>query len=664
MSLAFEKLKPVKVPDPRVALKTPKEYLFKQGGNVVTYKTLNANSIDNNSANFKCTPPNPNIIVSSLVYLEIDCTANAFCATRANPPAAVNGSASYFYNSTGTQQQICPRQFPISSVLKTVSLKINTDTTTVPLNDYIHALARFYADDEMRAYEMASCPCMPDMYQNYGDEKAYINGGAVTGLLLGDARSPFSKFGYNTNEQSRGAYLPTSVRYDNPTTIATYTFIEPLFVSPLSCGNYNQRGLSQIQTFDVDLTFDSNLGRMWSTIATADATSFNSRFYNPNATESWAINGQINDGRIHFIYITPQITYQLPDVLIYDYHQFDRFSKIYINGNSAAPGIGGYSVSTPWVVPASGQIQVISDNVQLSCIPNKIYIYARLSNDLRGPETTDTFYRIERVNIDFNGVSGILNSASSADLWRMSCDNGLRMGFDEWYYYSGGVLCIDPSKNMGLGSQQAAAMNGTYNFSYSVDLVNLNTLPQWKLTVYTVIDYAGIITLSNQQLVKQIGIVTPRDVLDSDEVKEGDASEIEKLSGSSMMTGIKSLYSNVRNVAKKAAPYIEKALPVVDKAADYLQEHPKLKTAIKTGVKGLAAVTPLLLAAGYSHKDIQRMHAQGYRKKDFMALVNKRGGVAVGGDYRNIVGLPTGGAALSRSNLMRRAANEVNYTMM
>lgn len=689
MSLAFEKLKPVKVPDPRVALKTPKEYLFKQGGNVVTYKELNANSIDNNSANFKCTPPNPNIIVAPLVYIELNVTGSFTFGTftpaivdddgNITTPAAftarsgISDDDNIFYKVGAGNSLVCPRQFPVSSVIKNLSLKLNTDSTSIPINDYIHALARFYADDEMRAYELSSCPCMPDMYQNYGDGGNYINSVSAS-LQLGTTRDPMSKFGFNSNEQSRASFLPYAVSYTAGTGVTTgsYNFIEPLFISPLSNGNYNQMGLSQIQTFDVDITFDSNLGRMWSVRGISNASTFNSAFLSPllaNANPS-AASGQINSGggKMHFIYITPQITYQMPDVLIYDYHQFERFTRD-VTLNSA---VGGLSVATNlWDTNGNLQLgksrfEVVSDNVQLSCIPNKIYIYARKSNSDRLPEFTDTYYRIEDITIDFNGVSGILSSSKSIDLWRMSVDNGLRMGYDEWSLYSGSVLCIDPSKNMGLGSQQGASMNGTYNFSFRVGLNCLNTVPQTKLTLYTVVDYAGIITLSNQQIVKQIGIVTPKDVLDSEEVKEGDASEIEKITGASMMTGIKSLYSNVRNVAKKAAPYIERALPVVDKAADYLNEHPKLQSAIKTGVKGLATVAPLLLAAGYTHGDIKKMCAQGYKKKDFERLLasHRKGGNMVGGDYRNIIGLPSGGAALSRSNLMRRAANEVNYTMM
>ena len=44
MSLAYSDLTPVKVVDPRVNLHEAEKYLFRQPANVVTHKTITANS--------------------------------------------------------------------------------------------------------------------------------------------------------------------------------------------------------------------------------------------------------------------------------------------------------------------------------------------------------------------------------------------------------------------------------------------------------------------------------------------------------------------------------------------------------------------------------------------------------------------------------------------
>ena len=71
MSNSVSELTPVKVRDPRVNVKEANKYLFKQGANVVTHRTFNATSSSASSTTFKCNPPNPNIVVSRLVYLKM-----------------------------------------------------------------------------------------------------------------------------------------------------------------------------------------------------------------------------------------------------------------------------------------------------------------------------------------------------------------------------------------------------------------------------------------------------------------------------------------------------------------------------------------------------------------------------------------------------------------
>ena len=165
---------------------------------------------------------------------------------------------------------ICPRQLPISSAIGTLSLKLNTDTTTVNVNDYIHALARFYSDDAIRAYEMSSSPVQPDFFQKYNDYQglAAVLGNVAdpktTGLNYGENRSPFHSYGVNTNESTRRSYKYKSLTAAAGTVTAEYDFDEPLFISPLSSGEYSKMGLIQVQTFDVDITWDSKLERMFS----------------------------------------------------------------------------------------------------------------------------------------------------------------------------------------------------------------------------------------------------------------------------------------------------------------------------------------------------------------------------------------------------------------
>jgi hypothetical protein len=207
--------------------------------------------------------------------------------------------------------------------------------------------------------------------------------------------------------------------------------------------------------------------------------------------------------------------------------------------------------------------------------------------------------------------------------------------------------------NIGLSPNQGVGLLGTYNFSYQITLTNLNT-ENMELELYTVVDSVGTFTIQNQQVVKQVGIVTSKDVIDADDVKQASSEDIERMSGASFMTGVKNLYTKVKDVGKKVAPVLEKAAPIIGKAADYLDEHPKLQKGLKIAAKGAAAVAPILLAAGYTPAQLREMEAAGYTESDFKKMAKRIGGNAVGGNM-------VGGAYLPKKKLMNRAVNYNGY---
>ena len=420
MSLSYyEGLKPVKLPDPRIDIRTQNKYLFKQPANVVTYKTFNSNSTSQNSTHFTATPPNPNIIISPLVYVNLPATVKVTGKT-----AAANAPADFRDMFFSSNTSIVPRQLPISSIIQTLSLKLNTDTTTVNLNDYIHAIARFYSDDAIRAYEMSSSPVQPDFFQKYNDDINTTGAGKDKGLGYGTNRSPFQKYGANTNESTRSSYKPYKATYeeDGNDGIATvdYDFDEPLFISPLSSGEYSKMGLVQIQTFDLDITWDSKLNR----ILSCNKAGLDDK---ATANGAYSIRTILGDPKLRFIYMTPHINYPIPETVIYEFSELNRISKSVRNTPLLGWNPDPANAEDPTPGPNGESLTITSDNIQLSSIPNKVYIYVRRSNEERTEYTSDAFARITGINIDFNGVSGILASAKEHDLWRMTVNNGARI---------------------------------------------------------------------------------------------------------------------------------------------------------------------------------------------------------------------------------------------
>lgn len=660
MSYAFADLKPVKVPDPRIDIRPLKKYLFQQPANVVTYKEFTTGSYSNSSVSFTATPPNPNVIISPLVYIhtpaDLIIDFKKKTGTNANPANQDPFPGTEFFLSS--DKKIVPRQFPISSVIQTLSIKLNTDTTTVTLNDYIHALGRYYCDDAIRAYEMSACPMQPDFFQKYNDAMGITGPNPVTALYdegtanvqvgtkshnYGTNRSPFQAYGANTNESTRGSYKPLSVTYADPTTTAKYEFDEPLFVSPLSSGKYTEMGLIQIQTFDLNVTWDTaRLSRMFSMDKVSIMTKLehvdNNNHYYPQDLNPIV---KLGSPKLKFIYMTPHINYPIPQQISYEFSDISRHTQ------DVPVPVPGWDIDAP--LPNSdnngGKTEITSNNIQLSSIPKKVYIFVRRNNDTLSHYTADAFARIHRISIDFNATSGIMASASELDLWRMSCDNGARISWDAWRYYGGSVLCIDFGKNIGLSAQQAVGMLGTYNFSFKLEFSNINT-EEMKMQMFTIFESVGILSVQDQKIIKQIGILSPNDVVDSDEIAQGDAKVIEAIHGGNFLTGVKNLYSSARNFAKKAK----------DKGQKFAAENPEFMNAAKTVGKMALKGAPLLLGLGYTEAQLKKMRAAGYTDADFLKLAKTLNNGPVGrGGNALVGGNPVGGAMMSKKKLASRA---------
>ena len=61
--------------------------------------------------------------------------------------------------------------------------------------------------------------------------------------------------------------------------------------------------------------------------------------------------------------------------------------------------------------------------LSLSSIPSRAYIFGQFKENDRTHATSDVFTRIEKIEINFNGVSGVISSANEWKLWRMSNNN-------------------------------------------------------------------------------------------------------------------------------------------------------------------------------------------------------------------------------------------------
>ena len=225
------------------------------------------------------------------------------------------------------------------------------------------------------------------------------------------------------NEIPRGSYKPIgNPVFANGITTVVYEVTEPLFISPLSTGDYNSMGFSQVSTMDVDISWDTGkITRLFSIDEAGVTTNAAGNYQGVNVANLAQNTGRLDlqgstvsfepaDSSITFIYLTPQINRLKPESLIYPYHDLYVYHK----------NLG--------IINAGAEREnQVSDNMSLSSIPNRVYIYAKIKENDQSAFTFDAFCRIKRIDVNFNGVSGILSSSREHELYRLSEKNGLKI---------------------------------------------------------------------------------------------------------------------------------------------------------------------------------------------------------------------------------------------
>jgi len=510
MSNTLSGLTAVKVLDDRANLHEAEKYLFKQPANEVSYQSWPSTASSDSQCSFTVNPPGGmNAITSRFVLLTMQVTAememvsynNQGVAAYSDPRALLCG-----YGANGNSNAICLRQFPLASIMQSVRMTLNTISETTEPHRYIHALSRYDLDENRRAYEMSSSPSQPDYYQRYndsGNQELYpVNGvavpgaaiGGTAGLELGNGRSPFSAYGENSSEPSRGSYRVKEATYANDKATVTWEITEPVFLSPLTGGRYGGMGLSQINAMSFEFSWDSKRQRIFS-VDQARIQSAGNHTRRLNILDVHLNSTSKN--RLSFVYLTPQPDITLPQTLNYDYHRYEHHKT----------DIGEHhGVNAALATPATLSKKEYMNSFTLNCIPARMYVWIRKKEGDRTEYDTDTFGRIEAQSLNMTmGNTHLLNSASEQDLWRMSVDNGLKMSFPEWHDYCGSVLCIDFGRNVGLPPNQCVGMTTHTQIQFDITWSALNPVEQgYELNTLSVLP--GVIEVQNGIINRRHGV--------------------------------------------------------------------------------------------------------------------------------------------------------------
>ena len=395
------------------------------------------------------------------------------------------------------------RCLPLAAVSQSLKVTINGSSVETQYADALTGLLRYNLDDHVREVDLSMSPSTQDKYQRYASG-------------VGSVRNPLSNYQNSGKETGRGAFQFDSIT--NPVSVnaavaitatVLFTVTEPLLLSPMLYKSGDlQAGLIGVKNLGVQYNFASGqLERLWSRAAQGGVaiTSITPAIGSgTTAPPSLLVN-----------YLTPPLSSQgsIPRQVNYQYYKTETFVND-MNVN-LGPGVS----------------QSFSNNaIQLSTVPKCIYIWASRQNSTKTHLTSDTFFRINSLSLNYLNVSGQFSSMTLQDLYQMCVKNGCELTWLEWSGRTmtigdsrttmasdgmvGSVIKLDVS-DLHIPSNVASGMNVNSQLSYTVNVENVNRIDTIGVQLTTVVVYDGMMTIQDGSMSTQVGIISEADVIET-----------------------------------------------------------------------------------------------------------------------------------------------------
>jgi len=540
MSESLVKMNVVTVNDSRLSVEGQQTYAIINGPQISLSKPYNSTSISSSNVSFNnINPPSTSVFVSKEFLLTVTYLVN-FTGTASG--------GTLLLDSWG--HDMSARCLFINNSFSNISIGLNNATFTSDLNDIIPAIQR--VNFKNSAHLISSSCTTTDQSQKYSE---LVNG------LNDSVRNPLGAYGVSPTSHipNRGGQL-SSYKILTNTAISGSMLItgtEPIMVSPLNFnGQTNSVNFTHLTNITINGVFDNNLVARVLSISDNCPSTFSNITCIPQSAS------------IQFTYLTPPALLEIPKAISYDYYPIQRF----ITDNNTALSNGGTATT-------------ICNSLQLSSVPKKLLIFVRQSKNNFTYSSTDTFCRINSVQIEYANRSGILSSSSPQQLYNMSKSNGVDMSYPEWYGQSydptdllsnpalfprfvsgvGSVIAIQPVKDFGLLDSTTSGTSGAQMLQISVNYSSLykDNTPRF-FSVYVLVVSDGVVTLMPSVCYQSDSIVSPNDLLTAKMVPaqytNNDVLSQQSMIGGDFFGSIKSFFTKhgpaLLSLAKMAAPII------------------------------------------------------------------------------------------------------------
>ena len=505
MSLSMPPLNVVKIIDPRLQINARKDYVASKGSLVNSWQQFPATNRNNSSVQVSCNPPSRDIAISRLVFKKF-----VYSIT-------VNGTNTGADPELLTKRFYASRAFPISQTTTAEQMTINNATVTAsPISQYWNALLHYHNSLANRNGQYSLCPSMMDQHQDYAEG-------------VGSVRNPLASYDDSSSgsDEPRGAYSGLEVLTNTPTQATLrLTVVEPVLLSPFvfGCGSNATSGFSGVQNMSYSCTL-GNLSRVLSLVQDQGV---------PGVKNITEVITNIDQASLLFNYLTPDPAMPVPRDIESSY--FSIVSYPTRSSQAIAPG---------------GDVSLTMNSVQVSSIPRRVYVYARIDDEQATAFTTDTFLSLKTeanpLTLTWNN-NQFFSQASTQDLYNMSVKNGCSMSWNQFSKYTGSVACIDfGACDVGLMSDESAGSLGNYQMGITCQFTNKSEQPITP-TLYVVVVYEGVFSIKDGNCSQYLGVLSKQDVLNAKTSDNVTWNQAQDIYGGNFF---KKLVSRVNDFAKK-----------------------------------------------------------------------------------------------------------------
>lgn len=548
MSLNITPIKTVAVDDPRTSVHG-REFAILKSAKENTFQVITTTNVSTSSITYNIKVPSVNTFVNKTIYqrVPVRIVLNAQVG-NVNPNPLLRPN--YF----------APRAFPLTQSMSNLQVNFAGKSSSLEIGDMFSALCRYTFDSELKNHEMSITPSYLDTSSNYED-------------LIGSIKSPLSGYSDASDDETggRGGFPEFNVVLNTANqAIIDFIFTEPLFISPLAWNKYTP-ALYGLQNMDVIASFYTTAAsRMVSiaysgALAGAQIASSAIAFNNFESLGGGTFSYGLASPQLLVEFLTPSAIQVIPDSLSYPYQRLQRYP-------------------TDFLITMEPNVTKLltSNNISFNSIPESVYIFIRNNNQVMqsSPNYTDSFARIDQVQINFNNRSGLFSQCSRQQLYSIARNNNCNLNWNEWggimnqassftqkFGGIGSVLKLNFGPDIGLAESECAGLSGNFQFQCTVLATNINQVMTMTPTLYVISVESGVCTILGGTCDFDIGIVSVNDILSSQTEGHARASYYDvygSVGGGNFFSSLKdfghNLYEKIRKGYEKVKPYVSKAL--------------------------------------------------------------------------------------------------------